>query len=578
MIKFLKRHYHTRYHGIYHHAKKLFAFDLALLAFAIVLLGASIFFFLWKPTITDMIDLNFTFGNERLLSGNPVTIKLEYTNRSKQILNGAILAVHLPNGFVVDRDKTPTTILSDNFTTEIGEIKPGATGKLEIQGTLFAEPNVDQKVIAYLTYRPEEKKSTEQKIGAAMIKTIGSTLYADINLPTSTFPGRELQATLTLKNIGQTRLESVSVTPPELSQNFANEKLLNGISLEPGETKAIAGTIISPSAAGESKQKFIFDILVNNTTFRLNTLEKSLNVVYPKIEAGLQSNYGGAYADANGTIPIRIYWHNASEYNLNNVRIIITPTPGTVDLKTTARENNLTVEGQTLVADKKTRTTLGYAAAGSSDEFEIRLKLKSFFTTDNASQMEIKMRTEAELPNVPGQKLITESSDVIRLPLATQISWAVKPVYYTPDGDQLGRGPLPPEVGETTKYWIFVEIQNGINAISKNNFSAILADGVTFTGKESVTLGTQMRYDESAKTVNWSYNLAPANGRIGLYFEVAVTPNASQIGQKLQLIKSVSFTAEDDVVGKQLSLANGALSNELLDEDQGSAASPRVTN
>ena len=576
MIKFLKHHYRTRYHGIYHHAKKLFAFDLALLAFALILLGASIFFFFWKPTITDMIDLNFTFGNERLLSGNPITIKLEYTNRSKQILNDAILAIHLPSGFVVDRDKTPTEILSDNSTAEIGEIKPGATGKLEIQGTLFAEPNVGQKIIAYLTYRPEEKKSTEQKISAAMIKTNGSTLFSDINLPTSTFPGRELQTTLTLKNIGQTRLENISVTS-EPFKNFADDKLLNGISLEPGETKAIAGIITSPATAGDSNQKFVFNIIVNNTTFLLNTLEKSLNVVYPKIEAGLQSNYDGAYADANGTIPIRIYWHNASEYNLDDVRIIIAPTPGTVDLKTTARENNLTVEGQTLVADKITRTTLGYAAAGSSDEFVIKLKLKSFFATDNVSQIEIKMRTEAELPDVPGQKLITESSDVIRLPLATQISWAVKPVYYTPDGDQLGRGPLPPEVGETTKYWIFAEIQNGVNAISKNSFSAILADGVTFTGKESVTLGTQMRYAEGSKTVNWSYNLAPANGKIGLYFEVAVTPSASQIGQKLQLIKSASFTAEDDVVGKQLFLTNGAVSNELLDEDQGSAARAEVT-
>ncbi|MFA5127436.1 MAG: hypothetical protein WC457_00335 [Patescibacteria group bacterium] len=575
MLKFLKHHYHTRYHGIYHHAKKLFAFDLILLASAIVLLGASLFFFFWKPTITDLIDLNFTFGNERILSGNPVTIKLEYTNRSKQILNNTILAVHLPSGFVIDRAKTPTATLSENFTTDIGEIKPGATGQLEIQGTLFAESNIDQKVIAYLTYKPENKSSAEQKIGAAMIKTIGSILQADINLPTSTFPGREIPATLTLKNIGQTRLGNITISP-EQSKNFASGKLLNGISLEPGETKAIAGVVTSPTASGESMQKFNFNILINNSTFSLLTLEKKLNVIYPKVEAGLQSNYTGAYADANSTIPLRIYWHNASEYKLNNVRIIITPTPGTVDLAATARENNLTVDGQTLVADKKTRTTLGNGTAGASDEFEIKLKLKSFFTTDNASQMEIKMKTEAELPDMPGQKLTTESADVIRLPLATQISWVIKPVYYTPDGDQLGRGPLPPTVGETTKYWIFVEIQNSINAIAKNNFSAVLADGVEFTGKESVTLGTQITSDAGA--INWNYNLAPANGKIGLYFEVAVTPNASQLGKIIQLVKSASFTAEDDVVGKQLSLTNGAVTNELLDEDQGSAASAKVTN
>ena len=577
MIKFLKHHYRTRYHGIYRHAKKLFVFDLCLLALAVILFVASIFFFFWKPTITDLIDIEFSFGNDRIMSGDPITLSIDYTNRSKQVLNDAILAVRLPDGFVIDRAKTPADVLSDNDTASVGKVQPGASGKLEISGTLFAEPQTDQKVIAYLTYRPGDKSSTEQKIGAAFVKTIGSILTADINLPSTAFPGRDIPATLTLKNTGKIKLDNIIITPEGL-ENFATENSLKNISLNAGETKAIAGSIKSDSSAGSYAKKFFLDITVNNKTFRMFTLEKTLNIVYPKIETGVQSKFDGAYADANGTVPVRIYWRNSSGYKLNNARIIIIPTPGTVDLKTTARENNLTIEGQTLVADKKTRTTLGAGEAGSSDEFVVNLKMSSFFKTENSAQMEVKIKSEAELPDVPGQTFSMDSADVVRVPLATQVSWTIKPVYYTDDGDQLGRGPLPPTVGETTKYWIFVQMNNGVNAIAKNNFSAVLADGVEFTGKESVSLGPSFTYDKNSNTVNWNYYLAPAQSDIGLYFEVAATPSASQLGQTLQLVKSLTFTAEDDVTGKKLSLSSGAVFNELLDADQGSAASAKVTN
>ncbi len=72
MLKFLRSHYHKRYHGVYQHAKKLFAFDLALLAFAFLMLGSSIFFFFWKPGLTGLIDVSISLGNERIKSGDEV--------------------------------------------------------------------------------------------------------------------------------------------------------------------------------------------------------------------------------------------------------------------------------------------------------------------------------------------------------------------------------------------------------------------------------------------------------------------------------------------------------------------------
>ncbi len=577
IYKFFHHHYHSRYHGKYRQAEKLFVFDLVLLFCSIILLGASLFFFFWKPTITDLIDIEFSFGaNERLLSGHEMTLTVGYKNRSKHYLDAVVLALHLPKGFIIDRSKTPESVFSNENTQVIGKIAPGASGKVEISGIIFAEPNVEEKISAFLSYRPENKNNKEQKISAAFFKTVGSTLLPEIRISSTTLPGHEMPITLALKNTGQTTLTNFSLKS-EAKYNFTKNEELQNITLSPGETKAFAGSLTAPNETGSHSLRFNFDILVNNETIRFQTLEKEINVISPTISTGLKSVFTNSFADANDTVPVRLYWNNSGQYTLKNVRLRISTTPGVVDLRATAAQNRLKLENGELIADKTTRSSLSSSAPGSSDEFVINLKLLSFFRTDDHGQLEIQIVSEAELPEMPDQKFSQTSSEIVRLPLATQIGWKIRPVYYTEGGDQLGRGPLPPIIGDTTKYWIFIEIENGVNAIVNNNFSAILGDGVEFTGKQSVSVGSEMTYNKSSNIMSWDHGYAADLSNIGLYFEVAVKPTMAQLGKKIVLVKSINFTADDDITGKKLQLIRGELDNSLSDEDQGSAAKPEVS-
>ena len=62
MFKAFKNFYHHKYHLKFRHAKKLFIFDLCLLAVAAALLGLTIYFLVWRPSSTDKIDLSLSFG------------------------------------------------------------------------------------------------------------------------------------------------------------------------------------------------------------------------------------------------------------------------------------------------------------------------------------------------------------------------------------------------------------------------------------------------------------------------------------------------------------------------------------
>jgi hypothetical protein len=163
---FFHRHYHHHYHGVYKNPKKLFIFDLFLLFIAIAMLGSSLFFFFWKPGTTDLIDLKISLGDTRIKSGEAVHLTVNYTNRSKFSLNHPTLSVHLPDGFIVDRNKTPENVFSNNSIINLGTVEPGAKGQAEIYGTLWAEPRSDERIVATLSYQADGQSTTEQKFAS----------------------------------------------------------------------------------------------------------------------------------------------------------------------------------------------------------------------------------------------------------------------------------------------------------------------------------------------------------------------------------------------------------------------------
>lgn len=572
----LHRHYKTKYEGIYKNAKKLFVFDLILLAGSLILLGVSLFFFFWKPTIVDLVDVNFSVHAERIMAGDEISISIDYKNRSKHKLEEVILAVHLPTGFLIDRQKTPVEIFSLNSTADIGSLEAGATGKIVIYGRYFVMPLTDEKITAYFSYRPEDKKNKEQKIAGAYIKTVGSNLAIEMDSPNSSLPGYSVPFAITLQNNGPLPLENINVSADNLELVFDKPESAINISISSKEQVKLLGTLRAPSADGDHIFTISAVATVNNTPIVISKLEKQIKSIYPKINSGISLQFDKPYADGSDVIPLRVYWNNSGDRAVAETRLRFVFTPGVVDLNATARENKLTISGNELIADKKTRTSFFDGSPGASDEFVINLKLLPFFKTDGQKTLEIKVVAEAVLPENVEQKITTESSEKISINLATQINWHIKPVYYTDEGDQLGRGPLPPVVGEETKYWVFVEINNGLNPIENNYFSVELGDGIKFTGKESVTIGSKFIHDNDSNTISWSHPSVPANSSVGLYFEVVTTPTASQAGKNIILIKNAEYRAKDSAVNKEINLKYGQINNTLSKSDRGSEYKSQV--
>lgn len=144
--------------------------------------------------------------------------------------------------------------------------------------------------------------------------------------------------------------------------------------------------------------------------------------------------------------------------------------------------------------------------------------------------------------------------------------------YYSDRGDQLGIGPLPPQVDIQTNYWIFWEIES-INS-DFNNFlmSCELPENVIFTGNKTLLSG-KLNHGEESRKVVWSLDSVKKNNQSYIIgFEVSLIPVKEDLGKIVNLAENIKysvFSNKNIELKKELNNINTELSSDNLASGQG---------
>lgn len=160
--------------------------------------------------------------------------------------------------------------------------------------------------------------------------------------------------------------------------------------------------------------------------------------------------------------------------------------------------------------------------------------------------------------------------------LAARVQAQAAAYYNSPQGDQLGYGPLPPIVDLPTNFWIFFKAQPTGNF---NSFvmSAKLPSNVNFTGNSSLLAG-DLSYNQDSRQIIWRIDNLIAGGpdyRAG--FEVELIPSAEQVGKVAALASDLRFQALDAFSGLKdsgsLDNLNTSLEEDLINKGSGKVVS-----
>jgi len=120
------------------------------------------------------------------------------------------------------------------------------------------------------------------------------------------------------------------------------------------------------------------------------------------------------------------------------------------------------------------------------------------------------------------------------------------------DDGRLGlnsEGPLPPQVGEETLYTVRFRIGSTLNTAANVHLTAVLPDGVNYTGEHYKT-GGDITFNERTGRLDWTILQMPGStGRSlppqELHIQVAIVPGENQRGREVPLLNQLTLEAVD---------------------------------
>ena len=562
-------HYKKKYHLNFVHAKKLFVFDMLLILSVLVLAFGTLYWLFYDPTVEDEVFVDLSFETHQdierkdiIRAGEFVTFHIEYKNDSNKVLHDIELAFAAPTHF--EQSAVSTTLEYNESTSvfRIDRLPPKGNGSLSISGYFYGAPGSQEHIVVHMTYLQDARNRRENVSDVFFATLTGSTLAGSFEAPDTILGNGIFPFTLTLSNEGLDTTSDISISSKKegnIQYSFIDSEDItiadNGSaiidSLDPNESVVIKGE--GQTYIQKGQHSITLDINpileIDGETVPVSQISKSFTVIHPELNVSASLS-GGSTRPGNivdGTIRIV----NPSSIALTNVQIII-PVSATYASGNALVSNNLggAYRDGALVFSAQGLPQLAKLEPGDSMDIPVHIPLRSFISGSKDIQLVLAPSVTADISTIQGLSLSANGqSNAVKI--GTSLRMSAESRYYTIDGDQLGRGPLPPVPGKETKYWALLTITNGTSQANDISLSATLPAGIMYTGRSSVSHGADARL--SGNQIIWNHSGLAAGETARVNFELSFTPNSSQSGTFTSLLTNSSIRAVDSVTGESIS-------------------------
>ncbi len=564
---------------------------MSLLIFAVLLITTTIFWSTYDPSVTGAVELSIVptqhtdvQAQQKIRSGEHVGYNIPYKNNSDVVLTNVGLAIELPSGFVI-LDTQPNDIFTEHTRTfSLGNIAPGGSGSVAVSGLLYGVPDQEQSLVARLSYIQEGKTARETKPVRMLVTPRGSVIEAAFTSPNSdaeVFAHGSAPVAFSIKNPYHHDTPPVSlVFPNQPGVNLQDIQMSAGTlhtgtwsiaSLAPDQTiNGTARLVLSlPKETPDITIALTPQFTINGTSFTQTPAELSLRVRSPNVAIS------GGWSDGAGTITpgqsvqATVHIKNNSDMVMQDPQIRITLNNTIVDTaKLSSVQNNI------LTLRPIPQQVLNRLGPGEETTISVVLPIRSFIETGDALSLTLTPTLVAKFSGISTP--FETSASLPERKISTSFQFAAESRYYTDEGDQLGRGPLPPAVGKETKYWGLITLTNGTNTAAGTTIIATLPAGVTATGKKSITTGKDVILNNADRSIRWTIPVLAPHEEAGLYLELAITPTEQNRGATLPLLTNIKVEGKDDFTGATISASASTIDTSLPRDDIAQTKGTRV--
>ncbi|MFH0805191.1 MAG: hypothetical protein V1916_03270, partial [Patescibacteria group bacterium] len=456
-----------------------------------------------------------------VVAGGTVNVLVRIRNGEAVDLTNAELTVAYPDGFTYAAS-TPSPTNEAHNAWQFSRIRSGSTAELRFSGTLEGEVRTVREFRATLSYMPSNF-SSEFKSEQPFTITIGDSLFGlNWQAPPRVTSALPSTYTLSFTNNGAEEMSHVRLSV-ELPKDFIISSQapapssgtatwdFDTVPRGAKEEVTFSGTVTADEGSMR-ELKALLGYLDDAGTFR-SQQESSAIVVVVKPQLFVTLTQGGSAVDSavapGATLTYLIKYQNDSQSEVRSLRVTLTLTGDALDWTSLVDVNRGTVAKQTISWDTAAVAALAAVKPGQGGELPISIKLREGTVPKGAKSVNYQVTAQAdgtsgEVADAAGST-IKVSSQTITTKVNSKFELRAEGRYYSDEFIPVGAGPVPPTVGQTTRYQLYWYLRNGANQVTDATVSAILPATVTWAGEASVTAGT-IRYDETTRTVTWSIN------------------------------------------------------------------------
>jgi hypothetical protein len=312
-------------------------------------------------------------------------------------------------------------------------------------------------------------------------------------------------------------------------------------------------------------------IFPNGVSIAQQTLEKNWTVARPEIS--VNSSWENKTAAAGSSQKLTVTLRNFGTELIQNLALTI-PLGANVDATRWSAANNGRVANGAATITRAHDARLNELQPGQEIVFNFSVPIKNFPIGAANAKVSLPLRLHAQIAGITSEFDNETATPELSLGTALRVSGEAR--YYTAEGDQLGRGPLPPQVGKQTKYAVLLHVVNSVADAENVRLTATLPNGIEWTGKTSVSRGQEISYDAVTRRLSWSTRTFPALSELSVFVEVGFTPTESQRGQTVPLLQNIIVEGTDATLGDALRASAATLTSALNADTLAQSASTAV--